>query len=100
MHYTEKETCPEPKASPEKIIGIDKGFKEVITDSNGEIYGAGFGELLKIESDRLSEKNKNRNKICSVAKKAQSSGNISKAVDIATDVPFRGARQIREYMTT
>lgn len=79
VHYTEKEECPEPRAEPQQIIGVDKGFTEVLTDSNGQIYGDEFGEMLKIESDRLSEKNKKRNKIRSVAQKAEVKGNIAKS---------------------
>lgn len=69
IHYTGEEDCPEPKEG-QKVVGIDKGFKEVLTDSEGTIYGEGFGEQLRTESDRLSEKNKKRNNIRAVAEKS------------------------------
>lgn len=81
IHYTEKEICPDPRAESEveKVIGIDKGFKEVLTDSDGDVYGEVLGEKLREESDRLEEKNKKRNKIRSVAKKAEEKEDFEKA---------------------
>ena len=80
IHYTEKEVCPDPRAESEaeRIIGIDKGFKEVLTESEGNVYGEALGEMLRMESDRLSEKNKKRNKIRSLAKKAEEKGDTQK----------------------
>jgi transposase len=80
VHYHVKEECP--KAEPEKrqkIVGIDKGFTEVLTDSDGNKYGENLGEFLRKESERLSEKNKKRNKIRAIAKKAEEKGNYKKA---------------------
>lgn len=51
------------------IIGIDKGYSEVFTDSDGEKHGQGLGERLGTESDYLKEKYKNRNKLKEIAKK-------------------------------
>jgi transposase len=81
IHYTEKEVCPDPKpeSQAERVVGIDRGFKEVLTDSDGYVYGEGFGEMLRVESDRLSLKNKRRNKIRSIAKKAEERGDFKKA---------------------
>ena len=50
------------------IIALDKGFKTVITSSNNNKYGENFNTLLKQESDRLSDKNKKRNKLRSIDK--------------------------------
>lgn len=58
---------------------IDKGFITVITSSSGKKYGKGFNELLKAESDRLSEKNKKRNKLRALAEKYEKGGDIIKA---------------------
>ncbi|OFY71428.1 MAG: hypothetical protein A3G23_13530 [Bacteroidetes bacterium RIFCSPLOWO2_12_FULL_37_12] len=57
---------------------IDKGFSEVITSSSGRKYGEQFNQLLKTESDRLSVKNKNRNKIRGLLKKYEERGDIVK----------------------
>jgi transposase len=83
VHYNVKEECP--KAEPEKamkIVGIDKGFTEVLTDSEGNKYGEKLGEILRKESDRLSEKNKRRNKLRAIAKKAEEKGKYKKAESI------------------
>ena len=61
---------------------LDKGFTEVITSSSGKKYGEGFGKLLIKESDRLSEKNKKRNKLRALAKKYEKKGDIIKAETI------------------
>ena len=58
---------------------IDKGFSEVITSSSGRKYGEQFNQLLKKESDRLSEKNKKRNKIRALTDKYEKKGDIVKS---------------------
>ena len=57
---------------------VDKGFSEVITSSSGRKYGAGFNEKLKAESDRLSGKNKKRNKLRALTDKYEKKGDIVK----------------------
>lgn len=52
-----------------KEIGIDKGYTEVCTDSDGERYGKGLGELLSKESDHNNEVYVARQKIAAVGKK-------------------------------
>lgn len=61
---------------------LDKGFNAVITSSSGKKYGEGFNEILKAESDRLSKKNKKRNKLYVLAKKYEEKGDIVKAETI------------------
>ncbi len=53
----------------EGIIGIDKGYTEVFTDSDGDKHGLGLGERLSKESDALKKKYKNRNKLKAIAEK-------------------------------
>jgi len=67
------------------IIAIDKGFTEVIATSKLKRYGSGFNEHLKQESDRLSEKNKKRNKLRSLVKKYEAKGNFVKAATIKNE---------------
>lgn len=50
-----------------QTIGVDKGYTEVLVDSDGEHHGKGFGELLKAESDVLKIKNQRRAKLRSIA---------------------------------
>jgi IS605 OrfB family transposase len=51
------------------VIGIDKGYTEAFTDSDGQKHGIGLGDRLSSESDFLKEKYKNRNKLKEIAKK-------------------------------
>lgn len=51
------------------VVGIDKGYTEVFTDSDGQKHGLGLGERLSAESDFLKRKYKNRNKLKAIAKK-------------------------------
>jgi IS605 OrfB family transposase len=60
-------------------IGIDKGYTEVLADSDGEMHSEGFGEMLTAESDRRKVKGQRRNKIYAVAKKAEARGDRKKA---------------------
>ena len=41
------------KSHGDRRIGVDKGYTEVLTDSDGEHHGPGLGVLLTAESDRL-----------------------------------------------
>ncbi len=52
-----------------KTIGVDKGFSEVLTDSDGERYGTTLGETLVKASDKLKTKYQRRNKLRAIAEK-------------------------------
>jgi hypothetical protein len=52
----------------EATVGVDKGYSEVLVDSDGEHHGSGLGELLGSESDYLKEKNRRRAKLRAIAK--------------------------------
>jgi IS605 OrfB family transposase len=52
-----------------QTLGVDKGFTEVLTDSNGEHYGTNLGKVLSNESDRLKAKYQRRNKLKHIAEK-------------------------------
>jgi IS605 OrfB family transposase len=66
-----------------RSIGVDKGYTEVLTDSDGVHHGPGLGVLLAAESDRLKIKNRRRAKIRAVAGKAARRGDHAKAERIA-----------------
>jgi transposase len=59
--------------------GVDKGYTEVLTDSDGNHHGQQLGEILRTESDYLKAKNARRAKIRSVAEKAREGGDHAKA---------------------
>lgn len=52
-----------------KTIGVDKGYTEVYTDSDGQRHGNGFGDALRKESDYLKIKYQRRNKLKDIANK-------------------------------
>ncbi|GCB43142.1 hypothetical protein SNL152K_426 [Streptomyces sp. NL15-2K] len=60
-------------------IGVDKGYSEVLTDSDGNHHGLELGDLLRTESDSRNAKNVRRAKIQAVADKARASGDSAKA---------------------
>jgi hypothetical protein len=60
-------------------IGVDKGYSEVLTDSDGHHHGPELGELLTSESDHRKAKNARRGKLRSIAEKATERGDHAKA---------------------
>ncbi len=52
-----------------QTLGVDKGYTEVLTDSDGVHYGVTLGAVLTQESDRLKLKYQRRNKLKHIAKK-------------------------------
>ncbi len=67
----------------DRTIGADKGYTEVLTDSDGVHHGPELGRLLSGESDRLKAKNRRRAKIRAVAERAAAQGGQAKADRIA-----------------
>ncbi|MGW3602122.1 RNA-guided endonuclease TnpB family protein [Micromonospora sp. NPDC005161] len=66
-------------------LGVDKGYTEVLTDSDGNHHGDGLGHLLSAESDRIKERNRRRAKLRSVANTAARRGDQAKADRIAAN---------------
>ena len=62
--------------SNEAIIGIDFGYTEVMTDSDGKQYGNGFGNILQVGSDRLKQKMQKRHKLHALQKKYAKSSSV------------------------
>ena len=60
-------------------VGVDKGYTEVLTDSDGNHHGTDLGGLLAEQSDRLKERNRRRAKLRSIANQAAQRGNRAKA---------------------
>lgn len=67
----------------DETVGIDRGYREVCTDSIGRRYGTSLGSLLAVESDRLKIKNARRAKLRSVVGKAGKAEDLAKAQRIA-----------------
>jgi len=55
------------KPCGQATIGIDKGYSEVFTDSDGQVHGEQLGELLSQESDSLKVKYQRRSKLKAIA---------------------------------
>lgn len=60
-------------------LGVDKGYTEVLTDSDGRHYGTGFGAILTAHSDKIKQRNARRAKLRSIANNAAAKGNHAKA---------------------
>jgi IS605 OrfB family transposase len=58
------------RPSGSATVGVDKGYSEVLTDSDGNHYGTNLGALLTEQSDRLKERNRRRAKLRSIANQA------------------------------
>ncbi|WP_319461817.1 transposase [Micromonospora sp. RTP1Z1] len=68
-----------------RTVGVDKGYTEALTDSDGARHGCGLGELLSSESDRLKERNRRRAKLRSIANNAARHGDHAKEHRIAAN---------------
>ena len=66
----------------ENIIGIDKGYRYLLATSNGNLYGEKLNYYLSKETERLSDKNKNRNRFFALRRKYLEEGNTKKAENI------------------
>jgi IS605 OrfB family transposase len=67
IHYAVEETITNDCGT--QTLGVDKGYTEVLTDSDGVHYGTNLGEVLTQESDRLKVKYQRRNKLRHIAEK-------------------------------
>jgi transposase len=50
-------------------IGLDKGFTEAFTDSNGTVYGDGIGKVMNRATDKRHQRGKARNRLWLLAQK-------------------------------
>jgi len=60
-------------------VGVDKGYTEVLTDSNGNHHGQDLGKLLTVESDHRKAKGRARAKLRSIANQAAAREDHAKA---------------------
>ena len=82
LHYA----CEIPAGRPccTREIGVDKGFTETMTDSDGAAHGMTFGAVLSEYSDRVSSTGRARNKLHALKKAHRAAGRIAKANRIQT----------------
>lgn len=66
----------------EKTIGIDKGYRTLIATSENKLYGENLNEILSKETERLNNKNAERNKYYALYNKYQNEGKTKKAENI------------------
>lgn len=77
IHYATEKAEGRPCGTAE--IGIDKGYSEAFTDSEGNHHGDDFGAVLTAYSDQVSNTGKARNKLYALEKKHRAAGRIAKA---------------------
>jgi len=77
IHYaTTKEAG---RSCGSQMTGIDKGYTEAFTDSDGVAHGKAFGAVLTDYSDKASVTGKARNKLYGLEKKHRKAGRFAKA---------------------
>ncbi|MXZ40716.1 MAG: transposase, partial [Caldilineaceae bacterium SB0666_bin_21] len=83
VHYAvdENEVCS-TRPCGDATVGVDKGYTEAYTDSDGERHGQGLGDLLAAESDHQKVKGQRRNHLRSMAEKHEAKGHHRKADNI------------------
>lgn len=65
LHYTR--IVNKVANSSELALGVDKGFTEAITDSNGTVYADGIGQIMTTEVEKRHVRGKARNKLYAIA---------------------------------
>ena len=83
VHYAlDEDRACSTKPCGSGTVGVDKGYTEAFTDSDGERHGAGLGDLLSAESDDRKVKGQRRNQLRALEQKHRESGNVKKADNI------------------
>ena len=77
IHYATEKGEGRPCGTAE--IGVDKGYTEAFTDSDGAHHGEKFGAVLSAYSNQVSKTGKARNKLHALEKKHRAAGRIAKA---------------------
>jgi hypothetical protein len=77
IHYATDKA--DGRVAGDQVLGIDKGYTEAFTDSDGVAHGQSFGTVLTQYSDAASASGKGRNKIHALKKKHRAAGHVAKA---------------------
>ena len=80
IHYATDKA--EGRPCGDQALGIDKGYTEAFTDSDGDHHGDKFGAVLTEYSDTVAATGKQRNKLHALEKKHRANGNTAKADNI------------------
>ena len=67
------------RACGAQVLGVDKGYTEAFTDSDGQAHGLAFGAVLTKYSDAACATGTGRNKLHALEKKHRIAGRASKA---------------------
>ena len=98
IHYT-TDIQKAPRKTEGQVIGCDRGYTEVYATSSNDgarFIGENFGSIQTAETDYRTAKQVKRNKILSVANKANLAGNSAKADRIKRNNLGRQKWNIRE----
>jgi hypothetical protein len=76
VHYQVEDTAVKSahRACGTATVGVDKGYSEVLVDTDGEHHGPELGELLRSRSDTLKQRNARRAKLWSIGNQAGGRG--------------------------
>jgi hypothetical protein len=77
VHYATSKSAGRPCGTA--VIGVDKGYTEAFTDSDGTHHGAKFGDVMTAYSDKVAKTGKVRNRLHALEKAHRAAGRISKA---------------------
>jgi hypothetical protein len=77
IHYA-TEKAPGRRCGNQEI-GVDKGYSEALTDSEGVHHGERFGEVLSEYSDQVAATGQARNRLHALENKHRQAGRIAKA---------------------
>ncbi len=62
-----------------RVLGVDKGYTEAFTDSDGDHHGQDFGRVMTEYSDKVAATGQQRNKLRALERKHRGAGRIAKA---------------------
>jgi hypothetical protein len=84
VHYQIEDTVVKSahRACGTATVGVDKGYSEVLVDTDGDHHGPELGELLRRRSDTLKDRNARRATLRSIANQAAQRGRHGKAARI------------------
>ena len=80
IHYAADKGAGRPHG--EQALGVDKGYTEAFTDSDGDAHGKAFGAVLTRYSDAAAKTGKQRNTLHALEKKHREAGRLAKAARI------------------
>ena len=77
VHYGTEKNEGRPCGTAE--IGLDKGYTEAFTDSDGTHHGVKFGAVMTAYSDKVAKTGQARNRLHALEKAHRAAGRIAKA---------------------